>query len=77
MMLWIHMSEYIAKRAAECRQFMESEADPVRRAALRLLGDMWQALANVGATMNAETLNHEIAAIDRIHENYLRGGRMR
>ncbi|HLH98815.1 MAG TPA: hypothetical protein VKW08_27200 [Xanthobacteraceae bacterium] len=54
---------------------MTSETDAVRKVSFRLLRDMWLALADVGATLSAEELEREIAAIDQIHTNYLRATR--
>jgi hypothetical protein len=69
------MSPYISKRAAECEHLMEAETDLVRKAAFRLLRDMWLALADVAPSMDQGELERETAAVDQIHVNFLLGDR--
>lgn len=70
------MPEYISKRVAECEALMRTETDQVRKSALRLLRDMWLALANVADSMSEEELDREVAAVDSVHVSFLRGSRM-
>jgi hypothetical protein len=58
--------EDLLKRAAECEQLMDGKVDDLRRAAFRLLRDMWIALANESAAMAPEELAQDLAAIAQI-----------
>jgi hypothetical protein len=63
----------IFDRAAECDRLMNRETDEVKRTALRLVKEMWIALANESVGMPSAVLTREIAAIDEIQNGLLDG----
>ena len=52
---------------------MNRETDEVKRSALRLIKEMWIALANESVGMPSAELTREIAAIDEIQNGLLDG----
>jgi hypothetical protein len=60
----------LMRRAVECDRLMNLEADPTIQGVLRLIGEMWVASANESASMCAEGLARQIAAIDKIQSQF-------
>jgi hypothetical protein len=56
----------LSNKAGECERLMNLEADEVKKLALRLLREIWIALANESATMDAKELARQIAYIEKI-----------
>ncbi|HEY2229097.1 MAG TPA: hypothetical protein VGI22_15465 [Xanthobacteraceae bacterium] len=56
------------ERAARCQRAGECAGDSSQRVALRLLRDLWIALANESPSMTEAEAAREIAAIEMIHE---------
>lgn len=59
-------------KAAHCERLMEQERDEVRIAALRLLRDLWVALAHQRPLLSPEELAREVAAIEQLQSGFLR-----
>jgi hypothetical protein len=59
----------LLKRAVECDELMQLEADPTRQTVLRLKRDMWLELANK-TSMSAQELCREVAAIEQFQFHF-------
>jgi hypothetical protein len=57
-------------RAAECERLMDSVSDPVKKAPLGQLRNLWIALANESPSFTSEVLAQEIAMIERIQSSF-------
>jgi hypothetical protein len=57
---------HLFDKAAECERLLSLQADGPKKIALRLLRDMWIALANESTSMPAEWLSGEIASIEEM-----------
>jgi hypothetical protein len=62
-------------RAAECERLMSRVSDPVKKATLEQLRNLWIALANESPSFTRQVLAREIAAIERIQSSL--GGSLR
>ena len=60
----------LLKRAVECDRLIDLEADPTIQAMLKLIAEMWVALANESTSMSAEELARQIAAIEKIQSQF-------
>ena len=56
-------------RAAECQQALELATNPEQKIALKLLRDMWTALANEYPALRPDQVAKEIAAIEELQFN--------
>jgi hypothetical protein len=56
----------LSNKAGECERLMNLEADEVKKLALRLLREIWIALANESATMDPKEVARQIAYIEKI-----------
>jgi hypothetical protein len=56
-------------KAAECQRALELATSPEQQIALRLLRDMWTALANESVSLPPDQLAKEIAAIEELESN--------
>ena len=57
-------------RAAECERLMDSVSDPVKKATLEQIRNLWIALANESPNFTTEVLAREIAMIERIQSSF-------
>ena len=54
-------------RAAQCESASQSATDPRRKQSLRLLRDLWVAIADESLSMSDAELAREIATMEAIH----------
>jgi hypothetical protein len=64
------LTDDLLKKAVECDRLIDLEADPTIKAVLRLIGELWVSLANVSASMSAEELAREVAAVEKIQSAF-------
>ena len=57
---------YLFDKAESCERAFSATGDPEAKAALKILRDMWIALANESSGLSEDSLAREVAAIEEL-----------